>query len=393
MKLAVIAVGHHDNNFPVMKRIAGEVDLTLVMHVAKNPYRESFLEISLDDVPFGFTDLRNERPDLLPGRFWEYLADAPPFPLYLFRSPSHRILDLRNQFYNQLFARWLRRGRFDLIHFNGVSGHQVPLYMGTPRIPKIHTIHDYDEHFGVRPRLSHSLFRTYVTRHARIIVQHGEALRRRVIELSGRPEESVVSLLNGANETFRLFEPENPPGEEFPTVLQWGRVDRYKGVELLLDAIPGVLREVPEARFIIGGAGRIDRDLSRWEKHPNVEIHNRYLGNEEIITFLHRSSLVAAPYLDATQSAVALTAFEFGKPLVASRVGTFPELVRDGYNGRLIPPGDGQALRKVLIEILKDRDGLRRMQANVAKRCREDDMNWDSVAERNLQMYRRAIES
>jgi glycosyltransferase involved in cell wall biosynthesis len=92
------------------------------------------------------------------------------------------------------------------------------------------------------------------------------------------------------------------------------------------------------------------------------------------------------PYLEATQSGVALMAMPLGSVVVATRVGDLPDIIEDGVTGFLCDPEPG-AIAAKLMQVLSDRDRLERVRAEAARRAKEQ-WNWARVAERTAQGYR-----
>ena len=129
-------------------------------------------------------------------------------------------------------------------------------------------------------------------------------------------------------------------------ILSLGIVRDYKGVDLLVDAV----RDVPGIHLTVAGelwgdAGRRVRELASDPRlDGRVEVHSGYVPADRIAGLLARHDVVALPYRSATASQNALLARLHGVPVLASAVGTFPDHVRDGIDGLLVPPSDREAL-------------------------------------------------
>ena len=129
-------------------------------------------------------------------------------------------------------------------------------------------------------------------------------------------------------------------------ILSLGIVRDYKGVDLLVDAV----RDVPGIHLTVAGelwgdAGRRVRELASDPRLADrVEVHSGYVPADRIAGLLARHDVLALPYRSATVSQNALLARLHGVPVLASAVGTFPEQVRDGVDGLLVPPSDRGAL-------------------------------------------------
>jgi glycosyltransferase involved in cell wall biosynthesis len=138
-------------------------------------------------------------------------------------------------------------------------------------------------------------------------------------------------------------------------LLFFGRISKYKGVDILLNAMPDVIDKFPEEQLIIAGKGASDDLLQHpvlQQKKYNACIINRYIPNEELVGLIKQAKLVICPYIDATQSGVLMTAFALNKPVIASNVGAFQEHIKSGVNGFLVPASDSKALAQTIIECL-----------------------------------------
>ena len=86
---------------------------------------------------------------------------------------------------------------------------------------------------------------------------------------------------------------------------------------------------------------------------PGVRFVARFIGDDELPAYFRRADLVVLPYREIDQSGVLFTALAFGKPLLLSDVGGFPEIAATGA-ARTFPAGDAVALRAALRELLDD---------------------------------------
>ena len=119
----------------------------------------------------------------------------------------------------------------------------------------------------------------------------------------------------------------------------------------------------------------------------SFEIINEFIPDEEIAQLFQRAKLVVLPYIEASQSGIIAIAYAFKKPVIVSSVGSIPEVVDHGKTGLLVPPGDAKALAEAIIELLKD-DRLREEMGNNAFAKMEQELSWDKIAEKTLQVYK-----
>lgn len=144
------------------------------------------------------------------------------------------------------------------------------------------------------------------------------------------------------------FSGETAQTREGRTILFFGKIRKYKGLAVLLEAMPKVLSQL-DCRLIVIGEfyDPIDkyRDIIRKLELENwVSIDNRYVENEEVPGIFAQADVLVLPYLTASQSAVAQIALSNGLPVIASDAGGLSEAVLDGVNGLLFPSGDADAL-------------------------------------------------
>jgi glycosyltransferase involved in cell wall biosynthesis len=163
-------------------------------------------------------------------------------------------------------------------------------------------------------------------------------------------------------------------------------------LEYLIRAEPLITAQVPDAKFVIAGRGEDFNRYRRLMVHPErFTVYNEYLPHDKRDELFRRASVVALPYIDASQSGVIPTAYTFGKPVVATTVGGLPELVEHGRTGYLVPPRDEQALADALVRLLIDKQ-LRHELGSNGKHKSNTELSPAAVARQTVAVYCRAIE-
>ena len=164
-------------------------------------------------------------------------------------------------------------------------------------------------------------------------------------------------------------------------LLMFGRMEAYKGLEILLDAADRLRGRGVAFTLVLAGRGsEIDRLRGRWVGRPDVEVMDHFLTVDQAIEQFQRASLVVLPYLNATQSGVVAAAFANGRPVVAARVGGLADSVRDGDNGLLVAPGDPGGVADAIESVLGDAGLLSRLNEGAA-RAAATDFAWSRVAD------------
>lgn len=307
-----------------------------------------------------------------------------PFAKPRLRQPARQLASVYRM------VQQIRRFQPDVVHFQ--NGHLWfnPALVLLRSYPLVVTVHDPRHHAGDRSsRKTPQPVMDFGFRRADRLIVHGEALRRQVARQVGIPRGRIDVIPHIA-----IGRPETAPQvtEEPNTLLFFGRIWDYKGLDYLIEAEPLVAREVPDVRIVIAGEGDDFERYRRMMVHPErFTVHNHYIPATQMAELFARASVVVLPYVEATQSGVIPVAYSFAKPVVATDVGALPEMVDDGTTGLLVPPRDAGALAAAAVELLKD-PVLRRSMGIAGRRKLDAECAPDVVARQTLAVYRQAIE-
>ena len=157
-----------------------------------------------------------------------------------------------------------------------------------------------------------------------------------------------------------------PP--EGPIVGTVGRLVPVKGHSWLLKSVPRVLAEVPQACFAMIGAGPLAESLRQLAEELDISRRVMFLGaRQDVPECLVALDLFVLPSLNEGMGLALVEAMAMGLPVVATRVGGIPDIVREGETGLLVPPGDEKALALAMLSLLWDPD-RRRAYGEAAKR-------------------------
>jgi len=129
------------------------------------------------------------------------------------------------------------------------------------------------------------------------------------------------------------------------------------------------------------------RELARRLKIENHIFWDlRFIEEEEVAKYFSQANVIALPYRRIVQSGVLMTALAFGKPIVASRVGGFAEVLKDVVHGFLVNPEDVEGLAQALARLLAD-DKLRAGMGKAVQELASGELSWESSAEKTISMY------
>jgi len=177
------------------------------------------------------------------------------------------------------------------------------------------------------------------------------------------------------------------------TIAFAGRLEKFKGVDNLLRAMPDILRERPKARLLIAGDGSYRKEFEKIAHELKIIDNVEFLGHlsgAEVRSLYEKSVMLVVPSIwPEAFGKVGIEAMSVGRPVIASNVGGVSDWLTDGETGYLVPPGQPEALSKVVIELLSDRKKLERMA--IAARKRSEDFSLDRYTDRMIEFYEKVI--
>ena len=264
----------------------------------------------------------------------------------------------------------------DVVHFQWLPVQQVDGLLLPNRHPRLLTAHDVLPR-EPRPGQLAGQRKLYERMDAVVVhSEHGAARLRDELQL----DPSLVHVIRHGALTGLDVPGEAPFAKpDRPVVLMFGLLRPYKGVDVLLEA----WRQADvDAELWVIGMPRMDVSGIHG---PNVRTALRFVSAGELAGAFRAADLVVLPYREIDQSGVLFTALAFGKPMLLTRVGGFPEVAEAGA-AAIVEPNDPDALAAELRALLADPGRLERMAA-ASRTAAEGEYGWDDIARRTLDLY------
>ena len=287
-----------------------------------------------------------------------------------FRVPSTVILDSVNPLNWLSTGRWIRARSPDLLIFNyslpffgpcfGVIARVVKRGTDTKVVFLCHNVVPHERRPGDR------LFTRFAFHAADGFVVQSLAVERDLLTLFPGARYEYVP-----HPVYYGFGSAVPPAEArlrlgitaHHVLLFFGYIRKYKGLDVLLDAIALLRGRLDLALLVVGefydDEQQYREQIRRLELEAMVTIRSDYIPNEEVKTYFSAADAVVLPYTSATQSGIAQIAYNFDLPVIATNVGGLSEVVRDGETGLLVPPNDPRALAGRIVEYFTSVDRAR----------------------------------
>jgi len=221
-------------------------------------------------------------------------------------------------------------------------------------------------------------------------------MKEQIVEQYPKIDSSLISVIHNSVDTER-FSPRKgrgPPQRD--VVLFTGRLIAAKGIKYLVEAIPKVLREYPDAFFVFIGAGNSLPYQRRLNEMRISEKNFTFLGYlkeaSDLVDYYKASSVYVAPTLYENLPIRVLEAMACGAPVVVSNVCAIPEAVDNGVNGILIQPGSVDELADAISCLLGD-PNLRTKMGDNARKTVLEKFDWNVNVNGTVEVYQRILDS
>jgi phosphatidylinositol alpha-mannosyltransferase len=218
------------------------------------------------------------------------------------------------------------------------------------------------------------------------------AVSRAAFEFVSRYFPGPYSIIpNGVN--LQLFNECVAPIERYadgrPTILFVGRIEKRKGLAYLIRAYAQIRDEIPNVRIlVVGRQGRAGRGYQRYVRDRELT-GIEFVGEvsaADLPRYYRTCDIFCAPAISGESfGMVLLEAMALGKPVVATDIDGYRQVVRDGVQGKLVAPRDSVGLATALLELLQSREARQRLGAQ--GRVTAEAYSWERVSRRLLRFY------
>ncbi|MCG8341939.1 MAG: glycosyltransferase [Chlorobiales bacterium] len=313
-------------------------------------------------------------------------------------SDALPLLDMINPLTWICVARRIRRRKPDIILCAYWLGLFAPLYAffrgvsGRKMIVLMHNFSSHEKFPGEK------LLRNLLMASADGVITLSEHVARQVEQ--SYPAVPVTTLFHP------VYNPEGtmPPKKDArrilglqpqgPVLLFFGYVREYKGLDILIDAMPEIICRYPGARLLIAGEfyygeKKLRERIGSLGIGGQVKIYAEFVSNERMLLFFSAADVVVLPYREASQSGVVQQAYGFGRPVVVSDRGGLPEAVREGETGMVVRSLEPRAFAEAVCDFFRSREKIpyeEKVKQHAGK------LSWEVFAERLAVFAGRVVE-
>ncbi len=299
-------------------------------------------------------------------------------------------------------VRLIRRHRPHLLHlwdFGACTyGRLAAILTGTPAVVHVRSHHSEHQRRGYPSYVAFAYRR--LARYTSAVVANSESTRRFAMQQMGFPSSLIHTLHNPVPDD--LLRPADPDAvaklraayglpKGTPVITAITRFYPAKGIRFLISAFAGISDRFPKARLLLVGDGPLRDELDAQARALGVSDRVIFAGfQRDVVTHLALSTICVVPSIEEALGNSAIEGVAAAVPVVASREGGLPEVVREGRSGLLVPPGDAGALAGALRRLLEEPQILEQLRQG----CREERQrfsveHYTSSLER---LYRRTLQ-
>ena len=318
----------------------------------------------------------------------------------LFGGTAHFLKRAKSAGANYFYNPFLIRNKImeldpDLIHIHTtINSHAMAALMLPKRYPIIVTIHQSIED-DIRNRLPPSTRRWIKLKIEPYLEKRLLKKAECIITPSPHMKEyysTVKNKISVVPNGIDFGEIENSNYAEMdtlhPSILFMGRLEKIKGVDILIRSIPFVANSIPDVHLYIAGSGEEEGKLKHLVKKLDIGANVTFLGfvsEDEKWSYYKSTDLCVVPSVEEPFGIVLLEAMACGKPAIASNVGGIPYIVEDGKTGLLFECGDIEGLTEKVITLLQNKKMREKMGAAGLEKAKE--FPWDKIVDKTLILY------
>lgn len=351
--------------------------MELARALAGRPGLELHLSLSRQSELFRETDQIG-----LPSLHVDTYRNAPTF---LRRSLSIPLIRSR-------FLDYLKRHRIDVVYntLDFLWGSAIAPAIARTQALYLLAVHDAERHPGEDAAWRRWLLRRDIAA-ADGAITMTDAVRERLIALHGFPPDRAWTAPLGVHLSETRSTPRVFPMHRPIRLLFYGRILPYKGLDILLKALPLIRSAYPHVQLEIWGAGNLGPYQPLLQQLSGVRLENRWLAEDEIPTIFEEADLCVLPYREASQSGVIATAMAAGMPVVTTPVSGVVEQINHGKAGRISIDFSAESFAKAAIAVLDDPNAYQEMSKS-AILLSNSTLSWTSIADQIEHAVRHLVE-
>jgi glycosyltransferase involved in cell wall biosynthesis len=252
-----------------------------------------------------------------------------------------------------------------------------------PSVKLVSHIHDIKPHAETKGYAFIDFFQSLQVQQSDMIAVYGNTLKQMLMShFKVKPERILVTVLGVTRVSESKYLQQSAQVPKYITLT--GRLDKYKGIDLFLDAARYFQDHNFDLKFILAGRGDLSEYQDKINHLTNITVINKFLSDDEVDNLIIQSQVVVLPYIDASQSGVIPIAYFNGCPVIVSNVGGLPEAIVVGKTGYVFESGNCAQLIKHIKNIVENKELRHQLGINSFNYYRNQ-LKWNVIIGKLLQ--------
>jgi len=287
----------------------------------------------------------------------------------------------------------LRKVNPDIIHAQSI-GICIPAFIAKKLLRKPYVVWGQGSDVYLPGKFIKSISKL-VLKNANTVIALTEDMKREMQKIYSRDVSVIpngIDLNNFKSVSRKKARSKLQIKEDEKIILFVGTLRPVKGVRYLIEAMSGINQECPKVKLLLVGDGVDMPYLKRIVKHLNLKEFVTFVGkvpNENVSQYMAASDIFVLPSLSESFGIVNLEAMTFGLPIVATRVGGLPEIIKDGANGFLVEPKNPRQIAEKILLLLEDNELKEIISKNNKNKAK--DYGWGGVVGKLEEVYRKLL--
>ena len=394
MKVALVCFYVLDSTIPLARNLSLlGVDTNLYSVLPYNNQNTYVFDFLNNKQSIGFVD-KTIVKKTLGKKLGDYLKNVKT-KVFIYPDRRFQMLFLIDLYYAFRLAKHLKKEKYDLIHiFHTYKRFWFFLYFLGGKEKVIQTLHEVTSHEADTP-LSTKWILKLLIKNSTPIIFNSEISKERFLDFKATAtgnnyaKDNLIVIRFGLYESFLCFKDESmrKPNDSKLKILNFGRIVPSKGINLLIDAVK-VLQETYSIHLTVAGDGDPYFNFDGIESYRFI---NRFISNEEIVNLIEECDIVVLPYISASQSGIPMTVYCFNKPIIASNVGGFKEVIENLKTGILVDNLNVQSFTSAIKMVLENRSLLEEMGKNIEQKYKDGEFSWPFIADKTIDFYKKHL--
>lgn len=288
----------------------------------------------------------------------------------------------------------------DIIHAHdwlvAYAGRSVAKIFEVPLVTTIHAT-EHGRNLGLHNRMQTEIneIEKNLALEADQVICCSQYMQNEISTLFGLKSSEITIIPNGVDPELFAALPERPvtPIDTLArNVFFIGRLVPEKGIKQLINCFPQILKEIPEARLVIGGRGPEENSLYKLAGKLKIAKEVQFMGflrDKERNYVYHQADVAVFPSLYEPFGIVALEAMATNTPVIVGDVGGLAEIVEHNVTGLKVTPGNETELAQAILLLLKDRTLAERLSRNGYEKIKSV-YSWNAIARHTAEIYYQA---